>query len=118
MMRPVWKLLVFTVLTMLAAFPAHAEKAKCLIVVSGKTYLHEPCEVRREKDGSFSMGASDKSPSKYFAYVTIDDPNDADHATGNWNGVEAESHAQDPLGTLTRNGDCWSNSSAKICIEH
>jgi hypothetical protein len=105
---------------MLLAHPAfaqetsHHEQKTCLIRVAGKTYLQGKCDVMTDEDGSISVGVSDKTHAKYFAYVTLDDDT---HATGFWNGVEAESHAQDPLGTLTRSGDCWSNNNAKICAE-
>ena len=49
----------------------------------------------------------------YFATVQLN--KDAGTAAGFWNGKEAESHAHDDLGTLTRKGACWSNSRAAVC---
>ena len=40
---------------------------------------------------------------------------EAGNATGFWNGPDAESHAHEQLGTLTRQGACWVNERAKIC---
>ncbi len=42
---------------------------------------------------------------------------DKDTGTGDgwWNGVDADSHAHDPLGKLTRQGACWVNARAKVC---
>jgi hypothetical protein len=48
-----------------------------------------------------------------FAYVNLD----LDHrsASASWNGLEHASHAQENLGTMTRQGGCWVNDAARIC---
>jgi hypothetical protein len=91
--------------------PALAKTGQCLIEVNGKTYLKGPCEISMDGGhGSFSVGAG-AHRSKYFAYVNLDEG----RAEGFWNGVEAETHAQESLGPLVRDGACWKNRSARIC---
>lgn len=95
--------------------PAIASTGDCYLRVSGKVYLDERCNVVVDKGGNFTIGVTDEPPrSKYFAYV-----NNVNAATGKgdgfWNGPPAASHAQWPLGELTRQGGCWFNATAKVC---
>ncbi len=95
---------------------AHAFTGKCVLQVDGKTYLNGPCPIGLEKGGDFSNGTDGTDttkPSKYFAMVSID--KDTGTGDGWWNGVDADSHAHDPLGKLTRQGACWVNARAKVC---
>ena len=117
MSRSVSKTFVLLGLCLSITHLAHADTEQCLIVVNGKTYLQGPCEVKADADipGLFTVGVSDKSRSTHFAYI---EPDDAGHTIGYWNADAADTHAQDPLGELTRSGSCWSNSHARICAEH
>jgi hypothetical protein len=92
---------------------AGASPGSCFLSVDGRVYLDGPCTVNIGKDGSFTVGVSDAKRSRYFAYVNVDAA--TKKADASWNGVEAESHAHDPLGTLSRDGGCWSNARAKVC---
>ena len=83
---------------------------RCILQVGGKTYLNGICNVEMEEDGSFSIGAGDNARAKYFAFVRI-----RGVAQGFWNGVGGESHADEPLGRLTRDGSCWVNRLSKVC---
>lgn len=105
---------LFAALFVLAlAAPALAFEGKCLIRVGGKNYLKGRCEIELlDKDGSFTVGASDKAPSDYFAYVTVMSPGVAD---GSWNRDPKATHAHAPLGVLKRQGACWVNDNAKVC---
>lgn len=104
--------LVLPTLIVLAAGAAHARTGRCVLEVHKKTYLDGPCEISINDDkGSFSIGASDKHPSKYFAYVTIDD----DGAQGYWNEEPGATHAHSELGALKRDGACWKNDTARVC---
>lgn len=49
----------------------------------------------------------------YFASVQVHKLSGT--AVGFWNGKEAESHAHDGLGTLTRKVACWTNTRAAVC---
>jgi hypothetical protein len=96
-----------------AATSAWADEGRCLIAVDGRTFLKGRCNIQIGSGGSFTVGVSDQSRSEHFAYVALD--RGADAAFGYWNGVAAESHADEHLGLLKRKGACWSNSRAKIC---
>ena len=93
------------------ALPAQARPAKCLLQVEGKTYIDGPCnfEPSRKGDGSFQITGES---GKHFAYVYVEGDRTA---AAHWNGILGENRAHDPLGTLTRDGACWSNATAKLC---
>ncbi|WP_068079627.1 hypothetical protein [Novosphingobium rosa] len=91
---------------------AQAKTGRCVLEVKHKSYLNGPCEVTiNDKQGSFSIGVSDKHRSKYFAYVNMDD----DGAHGYWNEEPGSTHAHSELGLLKREGACWANATAKVC---
>jgi hypothetical protein len=90
-----------------------ADEGRCLITVDGRTFLKGRCNIQIRSGGSFTVGVGDQSRSEHFAYVALD--GGADAAVGYWNGVAAESHADEHLGPLKRKGACWSNSRARIC---
>ncbi len=90
-----------------------AAPGKCLLQVDGHTYLNGPCEIDMQGGGDFMVSTPRTVRPMYFATVQLN--KDAGTAAGFWNGKEAESHAHDDLGTLTRKGACWSNSRAAVC---
>lgn len=96
-----------------AIAPAEAFPGRCLLTVDGKTYLKGICRIDVSADGSFSIAAGLRLKSRHFAYVSLDGT--SGKAQGYWNGVEAEKHAHDDLGTLTKQGGCWTNERARIC---
>ena len=91
---------------------AAAFYGRCTLIVDGRTFLNGRCNIDMQPDGSFSIGVAETNPSRYFAYVNLQSDGTA---LGSWNGVDAESHAGESLGTLTRKGACWFNSRAKVC---
>jgi hypothetical protein len=94
---------------------AEAAPGDCYLRVAGKTYLDGRCNVMMDKSGDFSIGMVDTGkPSKYFASVTVIDASTG-KGEGLWNGIFAESHAQDTLGKLSRLGGCWVNEVVKVC---
>jgi len=105
--------LCFGISLVAAATSGMADEGRCLIVVDGKTYLKGRCGIEIRSGGNFTVGVSDTSRSEYFAYVNPD--GDRNKAQGYWNGRDAESNASWDLGTLKRNGACWSNRRAKVC---
>ncbi|MCB1542674.1 MAG: RICIN domain-containing protein [Rhodoblastus sp.] len=80
--------------------------ASCTLVVKGKTYINGPCDFDADKDGSFRISGKD-----YFAYVNVTGKT----AEASWNADPKSTHAQAPLGVLTRKGACWENADARIC---
>jgi hypothetical protein len=89
-------------------------RGRCLIEVGGRKYLSGPCNIDSAADGSFSIRTGNGGrASRYFAYVNL---NGDGTAEGSWNGVQAESHAHESLGTLRRRGGaCWANARARVC---
>jgi hypothetical protein len=85
---------------------------KCLLEVNKKKYLDGPCSITMEKDGGFSIGASEYQPLTYFAIVSVTGKNIGE---GAWNEEEGATHAHTPLGNLVRKGACWQNADAKVC---
>ena len=107
---------VTTAVLVTATAQAAAAQGKCLLEVNGHAYIKGACKIEVSKDGSFDIGTGGQSA--YFAYVNLDEPLQArarQTAEGFWNGEHGESHAHTPLGTLTRDGACWSNQTAKVC---
>lgn len=94
-----------------AGHPAKAGPATCVLEVAGKSYIDGPCEHRLLDggQGGFQMTGADR---RHFAYVYIE----GDRATAHWNGEAAENRAHDPLGELRRDGACWVNRGARICV--
>jgi hypothetical protein len=85
---------------------APALGATCSMTVDGAVFIDGPCEFRPLGDGGFQI-----SNGFSFAYVYVE----GGHATGFWNGEEHASHAHEKLGTLTRDGACWRNKTARVC---
>ena len=72
--------------------------AMCKLVVKGKAYINGQCQFEADRDGSFRIFGKD-----YFAYVNVEGKT----AEASWNADPKSTHAQAPLGTLTRKGACW-----------
>lgn len=86
----------------------HAIPATCLFAVEGKAFISGKCEQSlTDEMGSFTI-----SDNKFFLSLEMD----GDRAKGYWNGSNAESHAHDSLGSMSRKGDCWINKSAVVCV--
>ncbi|MDE4914779.1 hypothetical protein [Methylobacterium sp. 092160098-2] len=84
---------------------------ECLISVGGRAYLDGPCSITLYPGGGFQASGRGRHP--YFATLDID--SDSGGAQAFWNGVDAESHAHDRLGTVVRQGGCWVNADARVC---
>ena len=96
----------------LAASEAAAKSGRCVLEVKGRKFLNGPCEIMiSDPQGSFTIGVSETRPSKYFAYVSIEDG----VAQGYWNETPDSTHAHTSLGILKRDGACWKSKTARIC---
>jgi hypothetical protein len=102
------------VISSFLASPALAAPGRCVLRVEGHTYLNGPCNIDLEPGGDFEISPLREVNPYYFAYVTLTG-SPLGTAMGSWNGKDAENHAHDDLGTLTRKGACWSNARAEIC---
>jgi Short C-terminal domain len=85
---------------------------RCLLEVGGKKYIDGECPINMSPDGSFSIGAAESAPLKFFATVGVTGKGLAE---GHWNEEEGANHAHTPLGELKFNRGCWQNGAAKIC---
>ena len=84
----------------------------CLLEVSGRKYIDAQCPINMSSDGSFSIGAAESIPLRFFATVRITGKGLAE---GHWNEEEGATHAHAPLGELRFDHGCWQNESAKVC---
>lgn len=83
----------------------------CSLTVDGKVIFKERCEFSPGDGGSFQIS---QDPLGYFADVQIISKG---VAQGYWNGGDGYIHAHADLGTLERNGACWSNAKNSVCAE-
>ena len=84
--------------------------AACLLVVMGKTFIHDTCLFTPiGRDGSFEIASMN---GKYFAQVLINRPG---RGSGYWNEVPYATHAHSPLGELRREDACWVNAQVSVC---
>lgn len=91
-----------------AATDWRGKKGRCSLVVGNQTYIDGPCWISLDADGSFQITSLD---GQYFALLF----RDAGPPFGYWNGGPGSTHAQDPLGEMTRHGACWESDRGKMC---
>lgn len=84
---------------------------ECLISVRAHTYRVGHCLITLYLGGGFQAGGG--RGGEYFATVDIDAASGGAQAF--WNGLEAESHAHNPLGDVVRQGGCWVDANGRIC---
>jgi hypothetical protein len=92
----------------LASADWRGKEGRCRLVVKGGTFIDGSCWIRLETDGSFQVMSLDE---KYFAQLQ----RSGAEAQGHWNETPGSTHAHTSLGTMTRQGACWSNAEAEIC---
>lgn len=92
-----------------SAAPAAAQPrpVDCELTVRGQTHIRGTCQFTPMQGGSFQISGGD-----YFAQVTLTGPGVAE---GHWNADPASTHAQAPLGSLSRSGACWVGAAVRIC---
>jgi hypothetical protein len=98
-----------------------ARKARCLLQVDGKAYISGACTfdmVLRDSEhisnpGDFTIHGPGKMA--YHAYVDMN-PHNPNLGEGGWNEEAGAGHMQSLLGTLKRQGACWINKRARICL--
>jgi len=91
--------------------PAHARPAKCLLAVSGETFIDGACDFQPLSDGTGSFQITGQN-AKFFAYLYV---TGAGQGTGFWNEEPGAGHAHSPLGLLLRDGACWQNDTVRLC---
>ena len=103
---------------------------RCLLRVDGKSYITGRCSYHVEADGSFDINGPDQiypgidyslssdaagggaRSNDYIGEVQME----GSSAQGFWNEEPLASHVQGTLGTLKRQGACWVNKRARICL--
>lgn len=91
------------------------EASSCVLEVKGKRFINGPCPVVFGGDGGLTVGSNGTKSLPFWAMVLPDGDNRAS-GEGFWNESPGSSHAHSRLGDLTRSGDCWENSSTRICV--
>ncbi len=89
----------------------------CYLKVDGVVQVSGRCRVFPMGKDQYTLNTWDgsKPAQPHFAVVTKN--NDADTtATATWNADPTDDHAMDPLGTVARDGNCWANKRARICV--
>jgi hypothetical protein len=89
------------------------DPANCYVEVDGIVWLNQSCPVDTADAGNWYINTGPQAVQTFVYLQTLEGAIDA-----HWNGGSGATHAHDPLGTLTRRGDCFTNDRAKICIPH
>ena len=95
---------------------------RCLIVAEGRSYTLNPCRYRFHhfRLGGHLLSFQQRRPRNYFVrFGYIDFGNDGTRTVGEgkWNGPNIGNlHADHFVGSLRRDGNCWSNRSARFCF--
>lgn len=98
---------VFAACLLPVAAQAGGKPVDCELTVRGTTYIKGQCQFRPSGGGSFRIQNED-----YFADVSVEGK---DTALASWNGGKGVSHGGAPLGTLRRQGACWTAPGTRIC---
>lgn len=85
----------------------------CKLRVSGSLMFDGGCSYRLDPNGSFAI-YENYGGAGYFAMLE----RDGDTAFGYWNGSRSSDHAQDALGSMTRQGACWTDTTgtSEMCV--
>lgn len=103
MTRGFWAVLVLVGLT------GAANAFTCRLEVAGRVFMDGSCQYEEDQDGSFRFFGEDP---RMFVYVNM---NGDGTAQGYWPGPDGGTHAHDNLGTLRRDGACWTNDQVAAC---
>lgn len=107
----------------ICAVTAHAQgpsrhEGRCVLRVDGKDYINGPCTIVRDPSGIEITGPPqarvrphDNHKYSYGAQIDIA----GGEVTGHWNGALAYNSYDFDLGSLGRDGDCWTNNRARVC---
>ncbi len=100
-----------------SADPARSATRDCYLRVDGRVLVSGRCRVFPMGRDQYTLNTWDggKPAQPHFAVVTKNSDTDTT-ATATWNADPADDRAMDPLGTVARDGDCWVNKRARICV--
>ncbi|MFC4254997.1 hypothetical protein GRI97_06140 [Altererythrobacter xixiisoli] len=93
---------------------AGSTRRNCHLAVDGTVHVDGPCLVFPMGPDQYTLNTWDqgKPARSHFAMVTTDA---SGTTTASWNADPNDTRAGDPLGTVTKDGDCWVNTRARIC---
>ena len=94
---------------------ARSTMRDCYLRVDGVVQVLGRCRVFPMGEDEYTLNTWDggKPAQPHFAMVT----KDADGTTtATWNADPDDDRATDPLGIVRRDGDCWTNERARICV--
>lgn len=95
----------------------NGQASTCRLIVDGKKYIDGTCPVRVSIIGNISditFGVNAKKSLPYWGIFSNE--KGSNKASVYWNGSANSTHAQSDLGELVKNGDCWSNQKATVCL--
>lgn len=94
---------------------ARSAMRDCYLRVDGVVQVSGRCRVFPMGEDEYTLNTWDggKPAQPHFAVVT---KNADGTATATWNADPADDRAMDLLGIVSRDGDCWTNERARICV--
>lgn len=115
--------------------PERYKMGRCLLVVKARTLISGRCAYQIREGGGFEMhgprqvyaGVDYPEPEAFFMRISTDYFVQVDHELLDggeegpgwdvfWNEDKRATHAQSHLGTMVRQGACYSNAQTKICL--
>lgn len=91
---------------------ASSSETSCLLKVDGIVYDATPCD-RGFEDGHVIQFGGSVASGGYW--VDIPKGSDGRYPNVRWNGPAGGNQAEYLLGDMQRDGDCWSNDTARLC---
>lgn len=87
----------------------------CYLKVDGIVRVDGPCLVFPMGKDEYTLNTwtNGKPKNSHFAMVSA---NPDGSGTATWNADPDDDRALDPLGTVQKDGDCWVNNRARICV--
>lgn len=88
---------------------------QCYLKVDGVVHLDGTCLVFPMGKHAYTMNTwtRGKPANSHFAMVS---PNPDGTGTATWNADPDDDRALDPLGTVRKDGGCWANDRARLCV--
>lgn len=107
-------LAVLTSLVVLSAWSVHAEETvtSCEFQIGYSSWREPQCTVE-DKGGTLAVRWSGGGTSIYLVRLNV--TADRAHAEAAWSGFGGGADPTEPLGMLSKEGNCWSNETARLC---
>lgn len=109
----IFLILVLPIFVSLSFADNEANNNGCLIEVDAVVYDTNPCNFY-DHDGDVLRFGKHFEDGGYWVYILSEGDGLADMVY--WNGEAGASHAHNSLGLMKREGSCWMNERAKLCV--